>query len=221
VLVDAATTLVHKVACVGLEQVGNHLALAAGTGRATFTALLLVCGTATRGIFLEVKVTKEVMWVEVVPFNAIWCRDLATVIDFVLVEHLLLAVSLDDVAVGISEVPALVRCLTIIINSVALRICENNNVALFIAIEVSEDIVLVEVSGIVVWRHLDCWVTVLELYKRLLRHFKCFLLWRESLITDCRLNIEVEVFGGWSWLVLRCLLGRIEVGCLLTFSFST
>jgi hypothetical protein len=217
VLVDAATTLVHKVASIGLEQVRHHWALATRTTWASFAALLLVCSIAIGGVFLEVKVTEEVMRVEVESFNAVWSRNLTTLIDFFLVEHLSFSMALDDVTVSISEVPALVRWLAINVNTVSLRICEDNNVTFLITLKISEDIVLVEISGIVVWRALDCWVTVLELHKRLLRHVESL---GKSLISNCRLNIEVKLLGR-RRLVLSCFLGRIEVCCLLTFSFGT
>jgi hypothetical protein len=82
----------------------------------------------------------------------------------------------DDITVSIAEVTTLVSGLAILVNTIALGILQDNNVALIIAIEITEDIVLVEVPGIVVWRDLDSWVTVLELHERLFRHFKCFLL---------------------------------------------
>jgi hypothetical protein len=198
-----------------------HGALATRATWTSFAALLLVSSTATCRVFLEIEVTKEIMWVEVVPFNAVWGRDLATLIDFCLVEHRLLTVVLDDVTVGVTEVPTLVRWLAILVDTISLSILQDDNVALIITIEVTKDVVLVEVPGIVVWRDLDSWVAVLELHERLLRHFKCLLLGWQCLVPDCRLNIEVEVLTWGSWLVLSGLLGGFKGSCLLSFGFST
>ena len=113
------------------------------------------------------------MGIEIILFNAVGGWDLTTIIDFSFIEHLLLTVVFDDVAIRISKITAFVGGITVLIERVSLRILENNNVALVISVKVSKYIMLVEVSGVIIWRRHDWWIAILELNKRLLGHFKC------------------------------------------------
>jgi len=113
------------------------------------------------------------MGIEIILFNAVGGWDLTTIIDFSFIEHLLLTVVFDDVAIRISKITAFVGRITVLVERVSLGILENNNVALVISVKVSKYIMLVEVSGVIIWRRHDWWIAILELNKRLLGHFKC------------------------------------------------
>ena len=171
-LVHATTLLVHKEALLGLEQSGEEL-------RSIRLRFLLVGTTLAfvfRAIFCGVdpiKVTHERMGVEIVLLEAEGCRDFPTLVQVRLGEHLLALEVLDDIASGgITQVAALVGWATGLVLDVAFFVLEDDDVALLIAVKISKNILDVEVSALMVWRHLHCEFTTDEILQRLIIDLK-------------------------------------------------
>jgi len=172
VLVHATTLLVHKEALLRLEQSGKEL----GSIRLRF----LLVGTTLAFVFRAIlsgvnpiKVTHERMGVEIVLFEAEGCRDFPTLVQVGLGEHLLALEVLDDIASGgITQVAALVGWATGLVLDVAFFVLEDDDVALLIAVKISKNILDVEVSALMVWRHLHCEFTTDEILQRLIIDLK-------------------------------------------------
>lgn len=126
------------------------------------------------GASVQQEVAAKLEGVEVVALHAEGSGDLASFVDFVLLEHLLLLVLLNDVACRrVNQVPALVHAPALLIDVVAVFVLEQDKVPLLVDIEVAQDVVLVEAALPSVGRHLDdgvfcCWLEEMDLFCLLL-----------------------------------------------------
>jgi len=174
VLVHAAPLLVHEKALLALQQAGEELG---SLGLGFFlvgAALAALAGSgAVFGGVDPVEVAHQGVRVEIVLLEAEGSRYFTTLVQVRLGEHLLALVVLDDVAGGgVSQVAALVGGSSGLVLDVAFFVLEDDDVALLIAVEISKDILDVEISPFMVWRHLDCRITPNEVLQGLIHDLK-------------------------------------------------
>lgn len=178
VLVDALAPLVNEEALVGLEEMRHHRSRRARSSSSTLSAatftgrFALSCFRVSimTGVFLEVKISHNVMGVEIVLLHTVGRRHFTTVIHLSLVEHFPLSVVVEDVAGSIHQVTTLVGGISILILDVAFIILEDDNIALFIAVEISKNIALIEVSLVHEGRDINWLRLISEVLKGLFTH---------------------------------------------------
>lgn len=110
------------------------------------------------------------MGVEIMLLDTVRSGYFTTVIHFGLIEHLPLSVVIEDVARLVHKVTTFVSGVTILILNIAFIILEYDNVTLIIAIEVSENITLVEISLVHERRDIDWLGLVSEVLKGFFTH---------------------------------------------------
>jgi hypothetical protein len=110
------------------------------------------------------------MGVEIMLLDTVRSGYFTTVIHIGLIEHLPLSVVIEDVARLVHKVTTFVSGVTILILNVAFIILEYDNVTLIIAIEVSENITLVEISLVHERRDIDWLGLVSEVLKGFFTH---------------------------------------------------
>jgi len=99
-------------------------------------------------ILIIIKVTSNLVWVEVVLLDIEWCGNFASVIKFFLVEHLGSIEVVDDItSLRINKITSLIGSLALLIFESTLRICiTSDNITFFISIEITNNITFIESS---------------------------------------------------------------------------
>jgi len=120
-----------------------------------------------------VKVTHNLVWVEIVLLNAEWCWNLTTLVHLIATEHRLTSHVLDDVvSLGVGQVTTLVNWLTLFVMVSSILVLEDNDVALLVSVKVSEHVVFVESAQVRLWWDRDHrWLLLLlEVLQHVLVH---------------------------------------------------
>ena len=130
VLIDAPSFLVNKETLVGYHH--------------------------TRLAVYVIEVTHHVVWVKVKLLNTEGCRHLATLVHVSCREHdFMLHIFQNVTCLGISQVTTLVSRKPLPIFVVSLGICKHDNVAFLVAVEVSQNVILIEETSLSQWWHLN------------------------------------------------------------------
>jgi hypothetical protein len=92
------------------------------------------------------------MRIKVVLFNVEWSRKLTLIVEILLIEHFVTIEVIDDITIGgIGEVTSLIGWLSIFIQKVAVGILLSKDITFFISFEVTNNIALIESSGLSIW----------------------------------------------------------------------
>lgn len=111
-----------------------------------------------------VEVSLNHQWVEVELLHTERSRHLPPLVHVFLREHLLVLIVLKDVAVDrIQEIPALVDSTAVLVDVLAVLILQQDDATLLVPVELSQDVALVEVPLLRIWRHLHHWLHLVEL----------------------------------------------------------
>jgi hypothetical protein len=97
------------------------------------------------------------MRVEVVLFNVERSWKLTLIVEFLLIKHFVTVEIVDNItSSGIGEVTSLIGWLSIFIQELAsLFVLISKDITLFISIEITDNIALIESSGLSIWWHFD------------------------------------------------------------------
>lgn len=108
-------------------------------------------------VFIIFKITTDLMRVEVVLFNVERSWKLTLIVEFLLIKHFVTVEIVDNItSSGIGEVTSLIGWLSIFIQELAsLFILISKDITLFISIEITDNIALIESSGLSIWWHFD------------------------------------------------------------------
>jgi hypothetical protein len=103
-------------------------------------------------VFIIFKITTDLMRVEVVFFNIERSWKLTLIVEILLIEHFVTIEVIDDITIGgIGEVTSLIGWLSIFIQEVAVGILLSKDITFFISFEVTNNIALIESSGLSIW----------------------------------------------------------------------
>lgn len=108
-------------------------------------------------VFIIFKITTDLMRVEVVLFNVERSWKLTLIVEFLLIKHFVTVEIVDNItSSGIGEVTSLIGWLSIFIQELAsLFVLISKDITLFISIEITDNIALIESSGLSIWWHFD------------------------------------------------------------------
>jgi hypothetical protein len=108
-------------------------------------------------IFIIFKITTDLMRVEVVFFNIERSWKLTLIVEFLLIKHFVTVEIVDNItSSGIGEVTSLIGWLSIFIQELAsLFVLISKDITFFISFEVTNNIALIESSGLSIWWHFD------------------------------------------------------------------
>ena len=174
--IHSAALFIDIESLLGLEKLGN-------------------CTTCAR-IILELKVSHQVVRVEVKLLNTERCRNFTFFVNFLSTKQLCFRVVLQDIpGLGVCQVTANVRWMASLVAIVAMTILENNNVTTIVSVKLSQDIIDVESSVISVRRNLDRVSLLVKVLNQLLRHhnfmFQLFIIFIRSLFRLCNLIYNI------------------------------
>ena len=108
-------------------------------------------------VFIIFKITTDLMRVEVVLFNVERSWKLTLIVEFLLIKHFVTVEIVDNItSSGIGEVTSLIGWLSIFIQELAsLFVLISKDITLFISIEITDNIALIESSGLSIWWYFD------------------------------------------------------------------
>jgi len=173
-------------------------------------------------LIMVVKVSHNVVGVEVVLFKVEWSWNLSTIIQFILREHLLEVLVLKNGArFWITEVTSMSDSISILVLNHTIRILWHNNVSVFVSVDLAHDIILVESAQIGSWWHINWPVTTIskvvhESVSHLDRLVHTRQLWAQCFIRACvSLCLRLEFL---LLLSLRIFLFFLHLGVLVVLS---
>ena len=128
-------------------------------------------GTTSALIILELKITHQVMWVEIELLDAEGCWNLALFINIRGIEKLLFSMILENVTcVRILQITTHICRMTCLVDILSLCILKDNDIATIVSVKLTKNVMYVEGPIIGIWRHLDWMVRLTEILKWLSRH---------------------------------------------------
>lgn len=122
-------------------------------------------------IILELKISHQVMRVEIKLLNGEGRWNLALIVNVFGIEKLLFSMILENVTcVGVIKITTLVCRLTCLVYIISLIVLEDDDIATIVSIKLAKNIIYVEGPIIGIWRHLNRMGRLTEILKRLSRH---------------------------------------------------
>ena len=98
-------------------------------------------------LVLEIEVSYQIMWIEVVFFNAEWSRHLTLIINRFFLEHDFTRPVVDDItSLCFQHVASHVGLVAILVDFIAHTVLKNNNISTIISIQLTQNVIHIEVS---------------------------------------------------------------------------